>query len=558
MGDLEQMNYGQLAMGLEQPSLFMMRAPAPVKLLASTHDFFQIDAVWESFRWIKRHYTDLGFSERADILENNEGHNYDRTQREAVVRWMNQWLNGKVEAINEPELNLFSEEELWATPSGQVLDLKGVKSIFDLFKDKLESIRPDRDGRWNKMSTSEKRDVVRSAIQVRTVEKVPNPKVHDLGSIAREDYTIRKKLLETEEGLYLPLLDLSPSKFNNDTPLVFVSSKGASASLIENDLMDLAAKSGRRVIAVDPRGVGETEQKSQISQGSFFGTDQEDVTAAYVLGESYLGMRVEDILRAVRYAIGNASPVVDLFAEGQIGVAALHAAFLEPGLISHVQLKNSIESWESILDKRRSYHQLANVVHGCLLHYDLSHLENELEDHLEIILPVDSLGFENIPEGAPVPPGYYEPNKPGLVGTFFSSSSFFSPQGEYLLDALSIDYDNAVEKQGNDWSAIWSGFLIGPVTGTVTIRADTGQNLSFIIDGDLLMELGDFPGTKTVTVEMEKGGVYLVELRYQLPSGGKGNFNIEWSWEGKSFALISHDSLRYSAAHQSEIRKTWR
>ncbi len=94
---------------------------------ASAPDFFQIDAVWESFRWIKRHYTDLGFSARADILENNAGHNYNRTQREAALRWFNQWLKGRVETIREPRIDLFTPEELWATPGGQVLEVEGAR-----------------------------------------------------------------------------------------------------------------------------------------------------------------------------------------------------------------------------------------------------------------------------------------------------------------------------------------------------------------------------------------------------------------------------------------------
>ena len=349
MGDWEQMSFGQLSSGIEQPSLYLMRAPAPVKVLASTHDFFQIDAVWESFRWIKRHYTDLGFSERADILENDEGHNYNRAQREAAVRWFNQWLKGRVETIVEPKLSLFTPEELWATPTGQVLDLEGARSIFDLFREKMEEVRHPRDSLWAGLNSEGQRQLVRSTIQARSVADIPKPELHHIGSIDREGYTIYKKLLKTEEGLYLPVLDLQPDDTNREKPLVFVSSEGAGASLFEGSILERFAQLGKPVVAVDPRGVGETEQKHQVNQGSFFGTDQEDVQSAYVLGESYLGMRVEDILRAVRYALNGEHKSVDLYAEGQIAVAALHAAFLEPDLIARTQLKNCLGSWESIL-----------------------------------------------------------------------------------------------------------------------------------------------------------------------------------------------------------------
>ena len=558
MGDWEQMSYSQLALGIEQPTLFLMRAPAPVKVLASTHDFFQIDAVWESFRWIKRHYTDLGFSERADILENNEGHNYDRTQREAAVRWFNQWLKGRVETIVEPELDLFTPEKLWATPTGQVLDLEGARSIFDLFREKLEGVREERDSHWEGLNGEEKRDLVRNAIQVRSLDEIPKPNLHHLGSIDREGYTIYKKLLETEEGLYLPVLELRPDDTNREKPLVFVSSDGAGASLFEGSMLERFAKLGKPVIAVDPRGVGETEQKHQVNQGSFFGTDQEDVQSAYVLGESYLGMRVEDILRAVRYALDGDHESVDLYAEGQIAVAALHAAVIEPDLIARTQLKNCLGSWESILVRERSFHQLANVVHGVLLKYDLPHLKEALGNVLTDQLPVDSLGFEDIPEGSPMPPGYNDPDKPGLIGTFFGSSSFYNPQGEYPLDELEVHYDNAVENRGNDWGGIWSGFIVGPASGEVIIEGTSDQHLSMTIDGEPVFGLDEFPGKKQAVVVMKKGALYPVEVRYQLPSGGKGMFEIKWSWEGSSSRVISKGSLRHTPAQISELRRMWR
>ncbi|MCZ6671931.1 MAG: hypothetical protein O7C75_03225 [Verrucomicrobia bacterium] len=331
------------------------------------------------------------------------------------------------------------------------------------------------------------------------------------GSIERPDFRVEKILFESRPGfyvtanLYLPLLDLRPAKQNQQPPLVFVSSTGAAASLRSGLLPDKAARSGRRVIAVDPRGIGETAQKSLTGQGRFFGSDQEDVAAAYVLGESYLGLRTEDISRAVRYAAGNHAEAIELYAEGQMAVAALHAAFLEPDLISGTQLKNSLVSWESILVRERSFQQLANVVHGCLLHYDLPQLANELEGHLEMILPVDSLGLEILPEGAPLPPGYHDPDKPGLVGTFFSKASFLNPQGEFPLYVLSVDYDNAIEKRGNDWSGIWSGHLLGTATGNIELRGQTDQALSITVDGNSVLTLEDFTGTRSVTVKMEKG-----------------------------------------------------
>jgi cephalosporin-C deacetylase-like acetyl esterase len=561
MGDMEQMNYGMLAMGLEHPSFFLMRAPAPVKILGATHDFFQIDAVWEGFRFIKRHYTDLGYSERADILENNTGHNYDQTQREAAVRWFDQWLNKNVSEIWEPELNLFSEEELRVTDTGQVMDLPGARSIFDLFNEKLELVRPGREKTWKAASERDRRNIVRKSVQVRRIDEIPVSSIIDKGESRRSGYIARKRLLETEEGICLPVIDTVPELPSSELPLLIVSSKGAGESLMEGGLGDTWAKSGRRVIAVDVRGVGETQQKSQTTQGSFFGTDQEDFAGAYLLGESYLGMRVEDILRTIRYvenSTGVSKGEIKLYAEGDIGVAALHAAFLEPEHVKQARIRGSLKSWESILENQRSYHQLANSVQGALLHYDLPHLETALGERLEVMMPVDSLGFENIIEGAEPPPGYDDPTQLGLVGTFFGNARFLNAQGEAALEKLTMDYDNSIERRGNDWSGIWFGYLVGPTTGTVTLVGESAQHISIAIDGDYALVLDDFPGTETASIQMEAGTVYPVEVRYQLPSGGVGSFDIKWEWEGQSRKTISRDFLRHTPRQESELKRTWR
>jgi len=77
---------------MDHADYLMMRAPTPILICAATDDFFDITGVWNSFRYAKRLYTRMGFAERIDLLENDAGHNYNRLQRQSVVRWMSRWL----------------------------------------------------------------------------------------------------------------------------------------------------------------------------------------------------------------------------------------------------------------------------------------------------------------------------------------------------------------------------------------------------------------------------------------------------------------------------------
>ena len=146
--DAEQDIFGQLAFGMDHADYIMMRAPSPVLMCVATKDFFDIHGAWETFRHAKRLYTRLGLPERVEILENDAGHNYDKTPREGVARWMSRWLLGKDQPITEPAIKLLSEKELQCTPQGQVMLLAGARSTYDLNEDYEKQLAVRRAELW--------------------------------------------------------------------------------------------------------------------------------------------------------------------------------------------------------------------------------------------------------------------------------------------------------------------------------------------------------------------------------------------------------------------------
>ncbi|MCA9023019.1 MAG: hypothetical protein KDA74_22870, partial [Planctomycetaceae bacterium] len=57
------------------------------------------------------------------------------------------------------------------------------------------------------------------------------------------------------------------------------------------------------------------------------------------------------------------------------GPAALHAAALEPGLISQLQLEDSLNSWRDLLTSQDAFHLLPLAVQNVLTYYDLPDLK---------------------------------------------------------------------------------------------------------------------------------------------------------------------------------------
>ncbi len=373
--DAEQQTWAALTVGPQPTDLLMLRAPVPTLFCAATKDvYFDVRGSRRAFRYAKQLYTRLGAGERIEMLETDGPHSLNRTQREGIARWMARWLLGKDQPVAEPAIKLLPDREAQCTPDGQVMRLPGARSAYDLNEDYERSLAPRRGARL---------DRIRQLAGIRKLDQLPPPQVERGETIKRPGYRLEKLELRPEEGIVLPALLFVPDKPPSGRLVLYLHERGKEAC---------APPSGERVLAVDLRGTGETKQTAQPNY-ALIGTDWKDITTAFCLGRSYVGMRAEDILAAARFAKQHlAADQVDLVAVGSVGVPALHAAALEPALFHSVKLSQTLASWASVVHCRLTSLQYANVVHGALLEYDLPNLAATLGDKLTIEDPRDAAG----------------------------------------------------------------------------------------------------------------------------------------------------------------------
>jgi dienelactone hydrolase len=393
--DAEQNIHGQLAFGMDHADYLMLRAPTPILICAATNDFFDIRGTWQSFRYAKRLYSRLGFAERIDLLENDAPHNYNQQQRQGVVRWMARWLQGKDEPITEPTIELLSEQETTCAPNGLVMSLEGARSTYDLNRDFEKCLADRRRELWSTTDHAEALNQVRKLAGIRRLAELPIAQVEKVGVVKRPGYSIDKLILKPEDGVYLPALMFVPEQASSQGAVLYVHEAGKQTDAAPDGPIEKLVKAGRLVLAVDPRGTGETQQTGQEYFEDHFGSDGQDVYTAYLLGRSYVGMRAEDVLLCARFLRDSsrqqAAPM-DLVAVGHVGVPALHAAALEPDMFRSVKLIRSLVSWSNIIESGLSSNQLVNTVHGALTTYDLPDLAATLGDKLTIEQPANALG----------------------------------------------------------------------------------------------------------------------------------------------------------------------
>lgn len=374
--DLEQNIHAQIAYGLDHAEYVMIRATKPTLMCCATRDFFDINGSWESFRQAKRFYTRLGFPERVDLIETDAPHGFSTQLRTGATRWMRRWLLNKDDAIAEPqpEVAVAKDAEMLCTPQGEVMRLPGARSVYDLNADFESQLAQGRQKLWQTADKSPALEQVREISGIRKLSALPELKREAVGEVKRPGYRIEKLILRPEPGIWLAALAFVPEK-QSGPPCLYLHADGKQADSAPGGPIENLVQAGHLVLAVDLRGIGETQA---VGGRALFGAEWKDVSLAYMLDTSYLAMRAEDVLKCARflqsYQAGGKPRPVRLVSIGRVGPPALHAAALEPQLFASVELRSCLRSWAEVVRTPKASNQYVNVVHGALKVYDLPDL----------------------------------------------------------------------------------------------------------------------------------------------------------------------------------------
>jgi dienelactone hydrolase len=389
--DAEQNVTGQVAAGMDHADYITMRAPKPTLLTVGTRDFFDIQGSWDTFREVKLIYGRFGFGERVDLFESDEEHGFTRPRRVATVRWLKRWLMKQDDAAVEPEFAVLTDAELQCTRSGQVMtDYKDV-SVFDWNRRREQELKPIREAALARQSTAEFKADVKKRLGL------SQWKPTRIAPVAGETSGQRTLAFEVEPGLVLPAVEIAGHAEAGRPTLVKLGADWSSelgSGTASGDRVDY-----RRIVLVDPRGMGKTTPKGpRGSDKSPFGADWREAYVALSIDRPLLGQRVADlldILEGLDAQSGEGEHAgFDVVGIAAAGPVVLHAALLdERGLIKKVRIERSLVSWSDVVDKGVSSDQLGNVVPGVLESYDLPDLAARLAPgSASIRAPVDAGG----------------------------------------------------------------------------------------------------------------------------------------------------------------------
>jgi hypothetical protein len=272
------------------------------------------------------------------------------------------------------------------------MTLPDARSVYDLNEDYENALAKHRASTWAGGDQPALIEQVRHLAGIRKLSELPKPQVAVLEPVARVEYRIEKLIIRPEEGIVLPALLFLPEKPKSDCVVLYVHEKGKAADAGAGGPIERLVQSGKAVLAVDLRGTGQT---CSISN-RWGGPEYQDAYFAYMLGRSCVGMRAEDVLICARYAAERMADgrdnAVQLVAIGKVGIAALHAATVEPHLFQSVKLSRTLVSWSNVIHSHLNQGQVINLVHGALSHYDLPDIAATLGNKLTVEQAVDAMG----------------------------------------------------------------------------------------------------------------------------------------------------------------------
>jgi cephalosporin-C deacetylase-like acetyl esterase len=382
--DAEQNIFGQIAFGMGASDYLIMRAPVPILICASTRDStFHIAGARKVFEEANRFYSHLGYPERVALNEADVPHGYYIQHREAVARWMHRWLVGRDKVIWEKPRSewpeevtdtflrslseaVWTQEQLQCSPRGQVMLMKGERSVFEINSDKADALAKTRRRKWSESSPAGKRRIIRETIG----SQAAIPVRFETSDSTREEESCvitrirmqRTNQITLEARVYVPT-----GKITQHTLLLH------DRGMAEEELPLALVKLGHRVVSAELSGIGLTDVPANKRTWAYgrFGLDNQEILTAYLMGDSFVRMRTDDALSWARY-FNDAQ--VNLIGVGEAAIPALHAAALAPERFRRVKLQKMIRSWTDVVRAPEHYNQLVNAVHGALQHYDLPDL----------------------------------------------------------------------------------------------------------------------------------------------------------------------------------------
>jgi len=399
--DVEQNLFPAAIHGADLPDLHTAIAPRP--LLALIEHFNP--RFNKAAKEIEAAYQVAGVPEKFATEEAADPHAWTMKLRLATTNWFSRWFYDKAGPKTEPRFEYEPPEKLYCTPNGSIRAARRGHTVFSVILQKQAKLPPYRETPASLTELESQRAKVTSEIRdlIRFEVDSSYPlSVRHLMTTPRKGYRIEKQEFMSELGVYISTWVFLPDRARAPyTATIFANGGGKRRDGMEFGLLEKLAQDGHMVVAVDVRGVGETEpsrarrtrRTNEFSH--LFDVETAMAYMAWFMDDSLLGMRVRDIVRSIDYVLARddvEKSGVRLIANGRGALWSLYAAALDVrvrGLLAD----RALITYKSLTQTDRYLHGANILVPNLLNHLDLPHVAGAVADrYLAILDPVGPMG----------------------------------------------------------------------------------------------------------------------------------------------------------------------
>jgi cephalosporin-C deacetylase-like acetyl esterase len=373
--DPEQDIFGFVSEGIDHAGLLALLAPRPTLVGSARLDFFPIEGARESFAEAKRLFGVVGAGDRIQRVEAGGRHGLSLPLRRGVYRWFHRWLAGHddYEAPAEFAVTPRHARELQVCADGQVNLTFHSRPLLPM--------------------TLEGLDRKPKAARASLVEVLKLDPEHAAPHVEQ----------------------LAGGADRRTTTILLINGNEARDWREEAAFVRALVERGHAVFVVDPRGAGRSRVALSPRWHDYAdplsGVEENIAYNAFLVGKSLVGMRVTDVIAAVRQLRAKLKPerVVVCGRRDAAFVAALATA-TEPS-ITHVAAEELRLSFRSLFSAEGTAINAASILPGMLERFgDVGEVLRRIAPRKALIAPgpgerpAESLSIPGVTERPSIAP----------------------------------------------------------------------------------------------------------------------------------------------------------
>lgn len=356
--------------------------PRPLLIINGRFDpQFPVDGAQEVVDRIRAIYDVVG-RERLCLTAIEADHGYDRAMREAAYGWFRQWLQGKSDGSPIPEPSLQTEppdsDELKCfLGTASIRSYPAIRALARSYSRNMIQ-EPDlpKDGvGWEQWKAALRQEVIDCLGGL-----APGEASGRAEGRSDSQTGLERHLIEPEPGLVISAFVAWPANRDPNRIMVYLNDAGK-LSGYGPELFSTVANSGGLVMAIDPRGIGETAPLPPARQTvatldgklEYRNTQEgetlefEAATDSLMLGRPLFGQQLSDLLKGVEYArqLAPKAPVVVVGSGPISSLLALYGGALSKRVVG-VLADSLLPSYRLLIEEDERLFPITAFVFGIL------------------------------------------------------------------------------------------------------------------------------------------------------------------------------------------------